>query len=113
MMEKAADENPVQVFIDLLRHLQKIDNEFPLQYALCLAEISVNEGMSLTTLAEKVNLSLSTISRIVGSLSEYRQNGQPYGLVEIKVSPEERRRKELHLTPKGRALIQKISKILE
>ena len=112
-MDKAADVKPVQIFMELLRQLQKIDTEFPLQYALCLAEISMNEGMSLTSLAEKVNLSLSTISRIVGSLSEYRQNGQPYGLIEIKISTEERRRKELYLTPKGRALIQKISKILE
>lgn len=112
-MERATDSKPVQTFMDLLRQLQKIDNEFPLQYALCLAEISVHEGLSLTALAEKVNLSLSTISRIVGSLSEYRQNGQPYGLVEIRISAEERRRKELYLTPKGRALIQKISKILE
>ena len=112
-MDKTTDEAPVYIFMDLLRQLQKIDTEFPLQYALCLAEISVNEGLSLTSLAEKVNLSLSTISRIVGSLSEYRQNGQPYGLVEIKISVEERRRKELYLTPKGRALIQKISKLLE
>lgn len=112
-MDKLADNKPVHIFMELLRQLQKTDNEFPLQYALCLAEISVNEGLSLTSLAEKVNLSLSTISRIVGSLSEYRQNGQPYGLVEIRVSTEERRRKELYLTPKGRTLIQRISKILE
>ena len=112
-MEKSTDSKPVHIFMDLLRQLQKIDNEFPLQYALCLAEISMNEGQSLTTLAEKVGLSLSTISRIVGSLSDYRQNGQPYGLVEIRISAEERRRKELYLTPKGRTLILKISKILE
>lgn len=112
-MEKSTEQKAVQTFMELLRLLHKTDPEFPLQYALCLAEISLHEGMSLTALAEKVSLSLSTISRIVGSLSEYRQNGQPYGLVEIKISTEERRRKELYLTPKGRTLIQKISKILE
>jgi len=112
MTDKATDL-PLRTFLELLRLLQKTDGEFPLQYALCLAEISFEEGMSLTTLAEKAGLSLSTISRIVGSLSDYRQNGHPYGLVEIRVSAEERRRKELYLTPKGRALLQKISKILE
>ncbi len=112
-MDKLPDHLPTQTFLDLLRLLQKTDSEFPLQYALCLAEISLNEGLSLTALAEKANLSLSTISRIVGALSEFRPNGQPYGLVEIRISPEERRRKELYLTPKGRVLIQKISKILE
>ena len=112
-MEKPAEQTPIHTFLDVLRLLQKTDTEFPLQYALCLAEISLNEGLSLTALAEKVSLSLSTISRIVGALSEFRQNGQPYGLIEIKISTEERRRKELYLTPKGRALVQKISKILE
>ena len=112
-MEKTAEQKPVHVFMELLRLLQKTDTEFPLQYALALAEISVHEGLSLTSLAEKLDLSLSTVSRIVGSLSEYRQNGQPYGLVEIKISAEERRRKELYLTPKGKTLIQRISKILE
>lgn len=112
-MEKTTEQKPVHVFMELLRLLQKTDTEFPLQYALALAEISVHEGLSLTSLAEKLDLSLSTVSRIVGSLSEYRQNGQPYGLVEIKISAEERRRKELYLTPKGKTLIQRISKILE
>jgi DNA-binding MarR family transcriptional regulator len=107
------DRAGTQVFLDALRHLQKIDTEFPLQYAACLAEISLNEGCSLTSLAEKTNLSLSTVSRIVGALSDFRPNGAPYGLIELKIAPEERRRKELYLTAKGKSLLQKISKTLE
>lgn len=79
---------------------------------ICLTEIGRNEGLSLTTLAERVNLSLSTISRIVGALSDYRQNGQPFGLIEIKISETERRRKELSLTPKGRAILNRAIKII-
>lgn len=112
-MEKSDNQTAIQTFLEILRTLQKTDKEFPLQYALCLAEISLDEGLSLTTLAERVGLSLSTISRIVGSLSDYRQNSQPYGLIEIKTSQQERRRKELYLTAKGKILLQKISKILE
>ena len=107
------DRATTRVFLDLLHQLQKVDQEFPLQYALCLAEISLDEGCSLTTLAERVGLTLSTVSRIVGALSNYRQNGQPYGLVEIKISATERRRKELTLTPRGRTLMQKLGKVLE
>lgn len=110
---QAPDSLATKKFIEVLHLLQKTDTEFPLQYALCLAEISVDEGLSLTALAERVNLSLSTVSRIVGALSDYRTNGQPYGLVELRISTEERRRKELYLTVKGRALIQKIGKIVE
>jgi DNA-binding MarR family transcriptional regulator len=77
-----------------------------------MIEIAREEGISLTTLAERTNLSLSTISRIVGALSNYRQNGQPFGLVEIKISETERRRKELAMTPKGRAILNKALKLL-
>lgn len=108
-----ANHAGTRVFLDLLRHLQKIDPEFPLHYAVCLAEISLDEGCSLTTLAERMGLSLSTVSRIVGALSDFRPNGEPYGLIELKIAPEERRRKELYLTAKGKALLQKIAKTLE
>lgn len=114
MSDKIKSERAsARIILDLLHQLQKIDQEFPLQYAICLVEISLDEGCSLTTLAEKAGLTLSTISRIVGALSDYRQNGQPYGLVEIRVSAEERRRKELYLTARGKTALQKLGKVLE
>jgi hypothetical protein len=41
-------EKEIRKFLILLRELQKINPEFPLQYAVCLAEIALDEGMSLT-----------------------------------------------------------------
>ena len=115
-LPKANNETPKSLqsepLLELLRLFHSIDPEFPLQYMICLTEIGRNEGLSLTTLAERVNLSLSTISRIVGALSDYRQNGQPFGLIEIKISETERRRKELSLTPKGRAILNRAIKII-
>lgn len=99
-------------FLRLLRELQKIDTEFPLQYAICLTEISLNEGISLTALSQKSGMALSTVSRITGALSQHRQKGRPYGLVKVTTAPEERRRKELFLTPKGRAVMDNIANIL-
>ncbi len=102
----------IRTFLLLLRELQKIDQEFPLQYAVCLAEISMDEGMSLTRLSEKTGMALSTISRIIGALSKHRQKGAPYGLVKVKISTQERRRKELYLTTKGKAVISSIAEIV-
>lgn len=99
-------------FLRLLRELQKIDPEFPLQYAVCLAEISLNEGFSLTSLSERTGMPLSTVSRIVGALSKQRQKRTAYGLVRAQVSAQERRKKELYLTPRGRAVINSIGDIL-
>tara|TARA_R110002126_G_scaffold13118_3_gene56758 strand:- start:278304 stop:278678 length:375 start_codon:yes stop_codon:yes gene_type:complete len=100
-------------FLNMLQKLREVDGEFPLQYSICLAEIAMDEGMSLTALSKKAGLSLSTVSRIVGALSQYRQNGNPYGLVELKVSPQERRRKELYLSDKGRTLMKSIGRVLD
>ncbi|MCK5285400.1 MAG: MarR family transcriptional regulator [Alphaproteobacteria bacterium] len=102
----------IRQFLHLLRELQKIDQEFPLQYAVCLTEISLDEGLSLTKLSEKTGMALSTISRIVGALSKHRQKGAPYGLVNVKISTKERRRKELYLTTKGKAIICSIAEII-
>lgn len=109
MQKRTSDIYQIERFVSLMKSLQEIDPEFPLQYSICLAEIAMNEGLSLTQLAQKTDLSLSTISRIVGALSDYRKNNRPYGLVKLIVSKSERRRKELYLTPKGAALIENIS----
>lgn len=96
------------VLLDILHRIQKIDPEFPIQYAICLIVVSQEEGCSITNLAEKSGLALSTVSRIVGALSNYRQLGQPYGFIEVKVSAKERRKKELYLTDLGRSSLKDI-----
>jgi DNA-binding MarR family transcriptional regulator len=104
--------NSINNFLRLLRELQKIDPAFPLQYAVCLGIISQHEGLSISDLAYKTSLSLSTVSRIVGALSSTRQKGEPYGLVKVRISHYEKRRKEITLTPKGRLFIQSIDEVL-
>lgn len=92
--------------LGILSHFRAIDPEFPLQYAICLIEIAARPALSLTNLAEKTGLALSTVSRICGALSDYRPNGAPYGLIRMEVAKEERRRRELHVTDAGAALLR-------
>lgn len=108
LAHKIPANEPVDQALRILHVFREIDREFPLQYALCLLEISQNEGISLSELAQRTNLALSTISRIIGALSEYRQSGTPYQLVEAVIDPKERRKKILRLTDKGRAVISKL-----
>ncbi|MBI4030491.1 MAG: MarR family transcriptional regulator [Proteobacteria bacterium] len=96
----------------MLGHLQKIDPEFPLQYAICLCEIAINEGLSLTCLSERTGMPISTVSRIVGALSEKRQCGHAYGLVRVTLSPTEKRRKQLYLSAHGKSLIGNIEETI-
>lgn len=102
----------IKSFLELLRELQTIDPEFPIQYAICLAEITLDEGLSVTQLSNRTGLALSTVSRIVGALSKYRQMGEPYKLIDLKISPTSRRTKEIHLTNKGRHIITNIAGLM-
>lgn len=98
----------IQSFIETMEILRSIDSEFPIQHAISLGIISLHPGLSLTQLANKTNLTLSTVSRIVGALSDHRANGRPHNLITVKVCETERRRKALFLTPKGEGFVKKI-----
>ena len=98
--------------LGLLHELQKIDPEFPLQYAVCLCEIAMKEGLSLTSLSQRTGMPLSTVSRIVGALAQNRQRGVPYNLVRVALSVAERRKKELYLTARGKAVIGSLNGII-
>ena len=100
-------EPALETFLQCLHYLQAIDRNFPLQYAVCLTEIARDEGLSPSTLAERTNLGLSTVSRIIAALGEHRPNGHSYQLIRITISDEERRRKRLFLTNQGQALIER------
>jgi DNA-binding MarR family transcriptional regulator len=107
-------ESNIRKFLLLQGALQKIDPAFPLQYAVCLAEIALDEGLSHSDLAERMGLGLPTVSRIVGALSRRRQKGAtPYGLIRVAISESERRKREIYLTMRGRAVIGRIARILE
>lgn len=104
--------NHIPDFLKLLRELQKINPEFPLQYAVCLGVVSLKEGLSVTELSDQTNLPLSTVSRIVGALSTSRQRGEPYGLIYVKTSKLEKRRKEIYLSTKGKIFIESIDELM-
>ncbi len=100
-------QNGLSAVIELLQLLRRIDPEFPIQYALCLGEIARHQGLSVTELAQRTGITLSTVSRIVSTLSSNRNRYG--GLINVRFSREEARRKELSLTPQGHALIRHIT----
>jgi len=105
--------NRLTDILNLLHELQKIDPEFPLQYAVCLCEIAMAEGLSLTALSQRTAMPLSTVSRIVGALAQNRQRGVPYNLVRVALSSTERRKKELYLSARGKAVIGGLAGVMD
>lgn len=97
---------------NVLGELATVDPEFPLQWALVFLEIAGNEGASLKDIAEETGISMSVMSRTIGALSNYRRMGKPYGIILVKSAKDDRRRKELFLSAKGKKLLDKITKAL-
>jgi DNA-binding MarR family transcriptional regulator len=107
------DENIV-IFVSLLRALSSLDKNFPLPYSVFLLEVARNEGCSLGDLQKATGMPLSTLSRILWALSTRRQNGaEPYRLIEQDYAPNNRRRKVIRLSRRGRAFISRVTSILD
>src|SRR5688572_443395 len=94
----------------ILEDLTGIDPEFPIQWALVFTRIAQEEGSSLKDIAEKTGISMSVMSRTIGALSNARRMGKPYGLVIVRHARDDRRRKELFLSPRGKKLAEVIKK---
>ena len=103
----------IHSFMVILRAIQKVDPEFPVQYALCIAEISLNEGLCVTDLAIKTGMPLSTVSRIISALSKNRTRSRSYDLLDIIVSPHEKRKKLIYLNKKGQNFLNNINNTIE
>jgi DNA-binding MarR family transcriptional regulator len=102
------------ILLSLLGALSDLDKNFPLPYAIFLAEVARNEGCSLSDLQRTTGMPLPTLSRISWALSTKRQNGAvPYRLIEQDYAPDNRRRKVIRLSPKGRAFTSRLTNITD
>ena len=97
---------------NILQELIAIDPEFPIQWVTVFAEIAGEEGISLKDVSDRTGISMSVMSRTIGALSNARRMGKPYGLIVVKHAKEDRRRKELYLSAKGKKLVEKLDKAL-
>lgn len=94
--------------IMLLKRLKNIDNRITISSALVFLLIAQNEGCSITDIAEKAALSLSTCSKIIHGLGEHRQKGVPLRLVKITRDKASKRNKNVFLSQAGKGLIEGI-----
>lgn len=97
---------------NILAELISIDPEFPIQWVTVFAEIASEEGISLKDVSDRTGISMSVMSRTIGALSNARRMGKPYGLVVVKHAKDDRRRKELLLSAKGKKLVSTLEKAI-
>ena len=93
-----------------LSRVQQVDAEMPIQQIMCLLVISQSEeGMSLTDIAKRVNISMTTASRYIGSLGKInRRKEEGLNYIESYEDPMERRKKIIRLSKKGEIALRRM-----
>lgn len=100
----------VQKVMDLLRLL---DREIPAQVLATFFYIAAHDNCHKQAVEADLNLSTAAGSRCTDKLSDQSWVGKPgLGLIIKEQDPTNKRRQQLRLTPKGKALIKQIEDIL-
>lgn len=97
----------------IVRKFRELDPDasFAVAQVLLLVASAGDEGVSLTDIADKAGLGLSTVSRHVahlGKINRHHQEG--LNLIQTHEDPMERRRRLATLTGKGRAFMNQLLK---
>lgn len=88
--------------LGVLSTLREIDPDMPVSEALSLLLIAKYDGISLKDLASKADVGMASASRYVRTFSLERN------LVTATEDPDERRKKVISLTAKGKSTIKRI-----
>ena len=80
-----------------------------LHFAQAFLVLAEHEPCTFRTVGEALNLTNSSVSRIVRALGQTNRKGTPgFGLVYTAKDPKEGRREIVMLTPKGKALLRSL-----
>ncbi len=88
-----------------------LDPEIPSQTIAAFLLVAMNPGISVLEVQAKLGLANSSTSRNVASLTTVkRKNGKAgFGLVEYREDEQDRRTKNLYLTPKGAKFLNEVT----
>lgn len=100
--------------LQIIEEFRKIDPEMRLQMVATFMTVANEEGITMKELGARLGISQSSCSRNVAALAQQHWLNKPgHDLLIATEDPDERRRKILKLTAKGRRVAEAISKIWE
>jgi hypothetical protein len=92
----------------------KIGRAPPASFMIALMAIALKPGLTVGELSKSMGMQKASASRVLLELStpdpSHRRAGYGYGLIEYKRTVADRRIKSVHLTAKGRTVIQRVLK---
>jgi DNA-binding MarR family transcriptional regulator len=104
-----ADRRHLDKVSGLFQAFRTLDPTMPLQLAYTFILCAMHEGESIGEIARRAGFATSTTSRHILDLGEFDRMKRPgYQLVETKIDPLELRKKSVHLTPKGKNLLNQL-----
>ena len=105
----ASTRASIRSFLQALQTFRELSPTMPVGEVSMFLSVALNEGASLTELAEEADMKKSTSSRYLLDLSDKtRDGGSGYGLVQREADPKELRRNMYSLSPKGRDVVRKL-----
>lgn len=104
-----ADRRHLDKASSLFQAFRSLDTTMPLQLAYTFVLCATYEGEAVGDIARRAGFAVSTTSRHILDLGEFNRKKEPgYDLVKTVIDPMELRRKTVHLTPKGKNLLNQI-----
>ena len=102
--------------LKIIEEMRKFDSHMESQtiavfFYVCL--YSGADGVSMQTISEKLDLAQSSVSRNCYKLGDRTRDGIGIGLLQSFEVPEERRRKLVRLTAKGRRVFNTLSDMVK
>jgi DNA-binding MarR family transcriptional regulator len=94
----------------------RIRQTMPIQYLRTFLAVAMDEGKGVSDYQEVLRVPQSVMSRHLLDLGERDRTGVPgsgYGLIEIQMDPDDRRRHVATLTAKGRKLARDLHKLCQ
>lgn len=107
-------QRSVRKLSSVLSAVRLVDGTMPVQELACLLEIAQRDGdISIMELSTLLGVSQSSATRNVQAMTDLTSKKKPgLELVETQVDPMDMRKKYVHLTPKGKRLIEQITNTL-
>lgn len=98
----------------IIVELRKVSADMPMQQLDLYLRIVQRPGIGMDELAPLLGISQSSVSRNVAALSKFHRLGKPgLDLVEVRLDPRDSRRREIWLSPLGKKLADRLSKMLD
>jgi DNA-binding MarR family transcriptional regulator len=103
------DRDTLTSVLALFDAFRSVRHDMPLQHAYTFLLVAIQEGLGVVEYAERADVATSVMTRHLLDLGPHTRKREPgYGLVMMRMDPNDMRRHQTFLTPKGHALLHKV-----